>query len=130
MSNYRSIPDSDQSPEWLKWAREIQALSQTGAQALSQTGGHPEAHRPTAGKTQVIDQPMAPPHTPPPPMATLPDHEVPPAVSAPAASAPAAMRRASKAGPPKTLVWMLLIVAAGIVGLLVAIGAVALYLFL
>jgi hypothetical protein len=40
------------------------------------------------------------------------------------------VRRAGKAGPPKTLIWLLLVAAAGIVGLLVAIGAVALYLFL
>ena len=125
-------------------------MNQTGGAAMNQTGGHPmnqaggaamnqpgrqpeavRQPRPSAGRTQVIEDPSRNPvpAAPLPPARTLPDHEVP---SVPVvASAPAVSHASPRPkGPSKTLVWVLVIVAAGLLGLLVAIGAVALYLFL
>jgi eukaryotic-like serine/threonine-protein kinase len=109
-------------------------MNQPGAPAMNQPGRQPEAvrqPRPSAGRTQVIEDPSRnpPPAAPIAPARTLPDHEVP---SAPVvASAPAVSQDSPRSkGPSKTLVWVLVIVAAGLLGLLVAIGAVALYLFL
>jgi len=110
------------------------AMNQAGGAAMNQPGRQPEAvrqPRPSAGRTQVIEDPSRNPvpAAPLPPARTLPDHEVP---SVPVvASAPAVSHASPRPkGPSKTLVWVLVIVAAGLLGLLVAIGAVALYLFL